>query len=239
MKALLFLALVFAPSGVYLLWNFASWETMHAAGKDLPAWLVCLFGLTNVTQGLLGYWVVERLWRAGRRYFAYLQVVLGYFGMFFILIYGWDGRGYRRFFSPTHHDFVNWDGHWLSWFGSDIALTLLAMGVLLVPLVVGLQVSWLRGGYRLAGVTDTPGLLSVAMLCLAQVFVAGLGLAAACAVILISVGPLAGLPPVLLLLAAALLPRGPVHLLYRSHMRADGAAETPLAGRPALPLGAR
>jgi hypothetical protein len=237
-KTLLFLALVFAPSGVYLLWNFTSWETMHAAGKDLPAWLVCLFGLTNVTQGLLGYWVVQRLWRAGRRYLAYLQVVLGYFGMFFILVYGWDGSGYRRFFSPTHHDFVNWHGHWLGWFGSDVALTLLAMGVLLVPLLVGLQVSWLRGGYRLAGVANAPGPLSLAMLCLAPVFVAGLGLAVACAVILISVGPLAGLPLALVVLVAALVPRGPVHLLFRGYMQTDGTAEPALARRPALPVGA-
>ena len=30
---LLFLALLFAPSGLYLLWEFPSWETMHAGDR--------------------------------------------------------------------------------------------------------------------------------------------------------------------------------------------------------------
>src|SRR5919197_3430566 len=60
-RTLLFLALVFVPSGLWLVWGFTSWETMHAGGKDMPVWLVTLFTLTNVTQGLLGYLVVDWL----------------------------------------------------------------------------------------------------------------------------------------------------------------------------------
>ena len=135
---------MFAPSGLYLVWEFTSWETMHAGTRAMPAWLVCLFAITNVTQGLLGYWVTQRLLRAGRPYLAYLQVVAAYFAMFFVLVHGWDGKGYQRFFSPTHEDFMAWDGDWASWFTSDVALTLAAMGLVLVPLLVGMQVSWLR-----------------------------------------------------------------------------------------------
>ena len=47
----------------------------------------------------MGYWVTAELIRAGRRYAAFLQVGLGYFEMLFILVHGWDGRGYQRFFS--------------------------------------------------------------------------------------------------------------------------------------------
>ena len=50
---LLFLAIVFAPSGFVLLWNFPSWETMHVGTRELPGWLVAIFGVTNITQGLL------------------------------------------------------------------------------------------------------------------------------------------------------------------------------------------
>ena len=66
----LFLGCVFVPSGVWLLWRFTSWETMHAAAgpADLPAWLVAAFALTNVTQGVLGYMVTRALWRRGHRY---------------------------------------------------------------------------------------------------------------------------------------------------------------------------
>src|SRR5215212_10227092 len=51
----LYCALLFAPSGVYLLWAFPDWETMQVAHNhtSLPAWLVTIFAITNVTQGML------------------------------------------------------------------------------------------------------------------------------------------------------------------------------------------
>ena len=238
MKTLLFLALVFAPSGLYLVWEFTSWETMHAGTKAMPAWLVCLFAITNVTQGLLAYLVAGRLLRAGRPYLAYLQVVAAYFAMFFVLVHGWDGKGYQRFFSPTRDDFLAWDGDWSAWFTSDVALTLAAMGVVLVPLLVGMQVSWLRGGQRLAGVEPLPP-ARVAALVLAPVFAGGLGLAVVAAVLVNTLGPPAGIPVALLVLAAALAPRGPLHALYRSLWRSSStgpnpsASAAPVAVRPA------
>ena len=97
---LLWISCIFAPSGLYLLWQFPAWETMFTAEvhKDIPAWLVTLFGLTNVTQGLLGFYITASLIRAGRERAAILQTIWSHGAMLFILVFGWDGTGYRRFF---------------------------------------------------------------------------------------------------------------------------------------------
>jgi hypothetical protein len=235
MKTLLFLALVFAPSGVYLVWEFASWETMHVGDRGMPAWLITTFAITNVTQGLLGFWVVERLLVAGRSYLAYLQILVGYLGMFFILVHGWDGKGYQRFFSPTHEDFVNWDGNWAAWLTSDVALTLLGMGVVLVPLLLWAAVAWQLEGYRLATADGRrPGPVAIIALTLATVFGAGLGLSIAATLLIHALGTTAGIPVAVALVALALLPRGPVHALYRAY-GLPGAEET--GGRVVAPAG--
>lgn len=149
---LLFLALVFAPSGFVLLWSFPSWETMHVGTHAMPGWLVALFGITNITQGLLGFVAARFLAARGHAYAAYLQWVGGYFGMFFILVHGWDGTGYQRFFSPTRADLDGWT--WATartWLTSDVAITLALMGVVLVPWLVGLSAAWLREGHGAKG----------------------------------------------------------------------------------------
>ncbi|MDT5013787.1 MAG: hypothetical protein QOH57_5404, partial [Mycobacterium sp.] len=163
---LLYCAVLFAASGIYLLWAFPDWETMQVATdhRSIPAWLVTLFAITNVTQGLLGYWVAERLILAGRRYAAFLQAGLGYFGMFFILVHGWDGRGYQRFFSANKETLTSWPtdpsigevlnraGRWLT---SPVALTLGGMSVIVVVLI-WVMIASVREGYRLAGVDRQP-----------------------------------------------------------------------------------
>jgi hypothetical protein len=228
MKTLLFLALVFAPSGLYLLWSFPSWETMHAGSRDMPAWLACLFGVTNVTQGLLGYLVAQRLMRAGRTYLAYLQHVAAYLAMFLVLVHGWDGRGYQRFFSPTREDFAAWSGDWYAWLTSPVALTLLAMGAVLVPLLLRMQVAWL----------GEPRGARVSALWLATVFGAALAPAVACSLLLHRLGTAAGAAASLALLAAVYAPGGPVHRLHQmlgldrpalSRARRGAAARTPTA----------
>ena len=236
MRTLLFLALVFAPSGVYLVWQFPSWETMHVGDRDMPAWLITAFAVTNVTQGLLGFWVVERLLAAGRSYLAYLQILVGYLGMFFILVHGWDGRGYQRFFSPTHQDFVNWDGDWMAWLTSDVALTLLGMGMVLVPLLVWAAVGWQREGYPLAPPeARRPGATAIVALTMATVFAAGLGLSIAASLLIHALGTAAGVPAAVALVGIALVPGGPVHALYRAY-GLPGAEEAG-AGRVAGPPG--
>jgi hypothetical protein len=96
---LIFLSLFWAPTGMLLLLRHPSWETMQAAASfgSIPNLLVLGFGMTNVTQGILGFWVGLLLLRRGRDYLAQWSWILGYYGMFFILLYGWDGLGYDRF----------------------------------------------------------------------------------------------------------------------------------------------
>ena len=125
---LIYLATLFAPSGLYLVWGFTSWETMQAGDKSMPAWLVTLFAVTNITQGMLGFWVTYKLLAAGKRYTAFLQPLLGYFCMFFILVHGWDGKGYQRFFSQDRQEFLSWTpGHIVPWLLSPVAITTASM----------------------------------------------------------------------------------------------------------------
>ena len=230
--ALLFLALIFAPSGVYLVWEFPSWETMHAGDREMPGWLIATFAITNVTQGLLAFWVVDRLLAAGRSYLAYLQIVFAYIGMFFILVHGWDGQGYQRFFSETRADFLAWDGDWSAWLTSDVALTLLVMGAVLVPILLWLAVSWQRQGYSLAAPdARRPGRAAIAGLVLATVFLAGLGLAVVASLLIHGLGDAAGIPSAIAVVALALVPGGPVHALFRALGLPDREEAIRLAGR--------
>lgn len=153
-NTLLFLGLLFAPSGLYLLWAFPSWETMHvaAAGKEvIPAWLATAFGFTNITQGILGFAVAAWLIRKGKLYGAYLQWILGYFCMYFILVHGWDGTGYMRFFSATPDQIAGWSwataGAWLT---SDVAIALYVMGIFFIPALLFLMSVPVKAGFALA-----------------------------------------------------------------------------------------
>ncbi len=147
----LYLALFFAPSGLYLVWTFTAWESMQvfAYPQMIPAWLVIIFGITNVTNGILGYLVVWALTKKNRYYEAWLQTVIGYFLMFFVLVHGWDGTGYQRFLYDAS---APWNGGiWSAgmliktgtlwthgmldtlWVLSPVALTLVGMGILILP----------------------------------------------------------------------------------------------------------
>lgn len=155
---LLFLSMLFAPSGLYLLWAFPSWETMHVAagGKEvIPAWLATAFALTNITQGILGYAVASWFIKRGKLYGAYLQWIAGYFCMYFILVHGWDGTGYQRFFSATPGELTGWTwstaGAWLT---SDVAIALYVMGIFFIPSLVFLMSSPVKAGYALSDEVD-------------------------------------------------------------------------------------
>ena len=189
----------FAPSGIWLLWGFPDWETMQVARDHaaLPAWLVALFAVTNVSQGLLGYWVGRRLVESGRTYAAFLQAGVGYLGMFFILVHGWDGRGYQRFFSADRHVFATWPAHpglgeALSrvgdWLTSPVALTLYGMGVVLIPAMIAPMLAWSRAGARAPGAPVLVGGVLVAILGVA------LGTAIAVSVIVHLLGWWLGVP---------------------------------------------
>ncbi|PJZ70996.1 hypothetical protein CH373_00205 [Leptospira perolatii] len=196
---LLYLALLFAPSGLYLVWQFTSWETMHVGDKGMPGWLVALFGMTNVSQGILGFWVVWKLLKAGKSYLAYLQVPLAYFGMFFILVHGWDGTGYQRFFSPTAEDFQN-NWTWATagkWFSSDVAITLDAMGVILIPTLIVSMLKFLQEGWSTSSskefpTVSNPSSATAVIAFLATVFVGTLGLVIVSSVVIHQTGWILG-----------------------------------------------
>jgi hypothetical protein len=229
----LYAALLFAPSGAYLLWEFPDWETMQATDQDIVSWLVVLFAVTNVTQAMLGFWVVERLIERGRPYAAYLQVVGAYFGMFFILVHGWDGEGYQRFFSPDKAGYLSWDGDWSAWLTSDVAITLLVMGAVIVPVLLGIVARWTLQGYELAEPgTRRLGAAGIVVVHLATVFGAGLGLAVVASLLIHALG-IAGVALAVVVVVLALVPGGPVHRLY-TLLGLEGPREAPAAPRPAV-----
>jgi hypothetical protein len=191
-RVLLFLGLIFVPSGIWLLWQFSSWETMHAGDRNLPVWLVGLFAVTNVSQGVLGFAICHHLIGRGRIYAAWLHFVAAYFGFFFILIHGWDGKGYQRFFASNRAAFETWSWQTaIDWFSSDIARTLYGMGVVLLPALGGMTVSWIRSGARDAGMH--PGPLSILLGFFGSVLVLALGLALMSSVLLIQLGIIPGM----------------------------------------------
>ncbi|ACL03256.1 conserved hypothetical protein [Desulfatibacillum aliphaticivorans] len=152
---LLFLSCIFAPSGIYLLWNFPDWETMQVARShlDLQAWLVVIFSVTNITQGILGFWISYKFIRMGKFFAAHMQWFLGYFFMFFILLHGWDGLGWQRFLYDSS---VNNGAHWapgmhmgLGFLTSNVCYTLLGMGLFVVPGLGIPVIRWIAQGAAL------------------------------------------------------------------------------------------
>jgi hypothetical protein len=182
-KTILFLALIWAPTGLLLLLRHPSWETMQAAPNlaAMPPFLVLAFGITNVTQGILGFWVGQRLMARGHHYAAHFNWVAGYIGMFFILIYGWDGLGYERFFYDRDmFGGVAWTagtftyGAMTRFFSSSVARTLYLDGVFLLPPLLYWFGTWIVDGAK--DDTSIPeqqkprSALTLALLYLAAVF---------------------------------------------------------------------
>src|SRR5256885_9772467 len=116
--------------------------------------------------------------------------------MFFVLAYGWDGTGYRRFLSP---DGADWHGRLdvPGFLGSDVALTLYGMAAVLVPLLLWMQAAW--WGAR-------PW--RTAALVLLTIFGLALGSAVAAAALLTNLGGVAGAVATAVLLAAGPHPPG-------------------------------
>ena len=151
LKNLLFLSLLFVPSGSVLLWSNPSWETMQVGRYEtIPQWLVGIFTTTNITQGILGFLVTYNLLMKGKYYQAAFQTVLAYTGFFFLLANGWDNRGYRRFFSRDRESFDDWS--WTNvfpWLFSDVMAILLVYGTVFLPLMFYWIVKWLMEGREL------------------------------------------------------------------------------------------
>jgi hypothetical protein len=184
-----------------LLLKHPSWETMQVADNflSMSPWLVLSFGITNVTQGVLGFWLGQKLMAKGNYLFANLNWIFGYFGMFFILLYGWDGLGYDRFLydrdmlpgSPAWHPGASgaalhaFESIWKH-LQSSVAITLYIDGVWLLPPYFYLMTKWVR--------EVKPDANSAALIfqILFIIFVGGLGSAAISALTVNYIGALLG-----------------------------------------------
>ncbi len=148
LKTLAFLALLFVPSGAVLLWSNPSWETMQVGKYEtIPQWLVGLFSITNVTQGILGYLITHDLLMKGKLDKAALQTFGAYFLFFFTLVNGWDNKAYQRFFSKNRESFEAW--RWanvLPWLASDVSAILISFGTVFLPVIYYLMCKWLVEG---------------------------------------------------------------------------------------------
>ena len=142
------IALFFLPSGVYLIWEFPSWETMFVASGhgSIPAWFVVLFTVTNLTQGILGYYVTYWLINANRWKAAVWQPIWTHACMIFIFTVGWDGTGFSRFtYSGTYEEFhAGVAKPWYMFFQSDVFYALVVMALFLVPSYLYLVCRWTK-----------------------------------------------------------------------------------------------
>jgi hypothetical protein len=237
-RMLLFLSLIFVPSGIWLLWEFSSWETMHVGDRDLPVWMVGLFAVTNVSQAVLGFALCHVLISRGRLYAAWLHFIGAYFGFFFILVHGWDGTGYQRFFAVDRSALERWSWQTAKdWFGSDIALTLYGMGLILLPALGGMTLSWIQNGAREAGIR--PRTLSILGGFFGSVLLLALGLAILASVLLIQLGIVVGLLLSFIMILIATHPRlGVASRFYRTMTvvpEPPGSFQTHCPGASELP----
>lgn len=99
---LVFLGTIFGPSGVYLLWQHTGWETMFMFDTSLHGIWAALFASTNVSQGILGFYLAYRQIIAGRELSAHTLWVVSYCCMFAILLFGYD-----RFFYAGNLTYIS------------------------------------------------------------------------------------------------------------------------------------
>ncbi|KAL1922038.1 uncharacterized protein VTP21DRAFT_10680 [Calcarisporiella thermophila] len=146
-KTLLFLSLIFGPSGIYLLWDFPGWESMFVLGdkNTIPAILPTLFSFTNVLLGILGHYITWRMIKSSKNIgqdLSYHRPWIWAYACFNAIL----GMGYYRFtYAGTHEDWAAGRTFpMLAFFTSPVFFTLLAMGVVFVPAMVILTVQYAR-----------------------------------------------------------------------------------------------
>jgi hypothetical protein len=198
---LIFLSVFFAPSGLYLLWEHTQWETMQVATtmKDIPAWLVTLFAVTNVTQGILGYWTTLKLVKKKNYYGAHANWMWSWILFWFILVCGWDCTGYQRFlydmsmfkgelWSPGKHMGVGF-------FMSNVWWTLVVMAVFFGPMLIHGFIKFTRDGAKMdpsIRPEEVPGPVTILAAYFGVQWVACLGLAIVAALMVMGLKDLTG-----------------------------------------------
>ncbi len=198
---LTFLSTFFAPSGLYLLWQHTQWETMQVAKtmKDIPAWLVTLFAVTNVTQGILGYWITFKLVKKKNYYGAHANWMAAWILFWFILVCGWDCTGYQRFlydasmfngelWSPGKHMGI-------LFLTSNVWITLLVMAVFFAPMLLWGMIKFILDGARLdpsIAQDQMPGVIRIFIFSFGTQWVVCLGLAIVAALMVMAANHLTG-----------------------------------------------
>jgi len=137
---LLYLSLLFAPSGAYLLWQHTGWETMWVfSDRKMHGILPLLFAFTNVAQGILGFYLVRKC--IEKRYYLLATFL---WTSAYAIMFGILGFGYKRFLYPG--DAAQWnygtEFRLVDFFKSEIFFTLLIMGIFILPPLYYPLVSW-------------------------------------------------------------------------------------------------
>uniref|UniRef100_A0AAU2JMK8 Uncharacterized protein n=1 Tax=Streptomyces sp. NBC_00049 TaxID=2903617 RepID=A0AAU2JMK8_9ACTN len=220
----LYAALLLAPTGMYLLWQNPAWATMHVARDHDGVWAgFALFHTGSVVVGaLLGFLAARAFVLVGAGYWGYLQAVAGYFLMFFTLIHGWDGSGYRRLLSADPLTFADWSGdsvvnRCLDFATSGTFLALLVFGAAVIGTMLAAEIGWLVEGRQLPGAAADLKVPRPVAVMIAGAGVYGLPFAGAlgASVLVRALGWWAGVALFAVAAGVVLLPaRSPVRLLY-------------------------
>jgi len=149
MYMLLFHSLIFAPSGIYLLWAFPGWETMFlfTTKDEMRPLLPTLFCFSNIFLAILGFYFNQNLIKQGKASQAHAVWFYAYVIMFSVI-----GFGYRRFLYTQSGEEWSQDMQTnyhaplenviFDFFWSNILKTLVAMGVIILPALFGPQLKW-------------------------------------------------------------------------------------------------
>lgn len=138
-----YLSLIFSPSGVYLLWQHTGWETMFFFGpEDLHGIFPCLFALTNVLLGVIGFVLCAYLVREGNDGTAHALWTTSYTCMFAILTFGYD----RFIYAGSLEDWRKGVRYYVEdFFTSEVFFTLLVMSVFVLPPLYYAMTIWPSG----------------------------------------------------------------------------------------------
>lgn len=150
---LFFLSCIFAPSGIYLLWQFPGWESMYVLGdkNTIPAILPTIFSMTNTLLGMIGFYVTYQSIQNNKNNPNANHHV--YWVHAFTIFNAILGLGFRRFtYSGNHVDWANGVYYPPYMFvTSEVFMTLLAMGVILIPACVIPAILYSRETFAING----------------------------------------------------------------------------------------